>query len=476
MTSRRGAPSLASRVKRYIVSRELIAAGERVLVGVSGGPDSTCLLLLLAGLRQTLDFELHVGHFDHGLRGKRAAARERRFVEDLCESLAVPVHSGEGDVRAHAKAARLSIEEAARNLRYDFLCKVAKDAGCGAVATGHTKDDQAETVLMHIIRGSGLEGLSGIAPSSRWPVRVKASSPRLIRPLIEVSREETESFCLDRGVTPIDDPTNQSTAYTRNRIRQELLPSLRRLNPQVDDALAGLADSLASDLEALEVLSAALLKLGPGGVSIDRQAFLRAPRGVRARAVRQAFGSVAGTKRNLSQRHVIAVLETAGTTGSVLDLPGGVVVEVRRDRIRFELRPSTGKPSLSSRSVRLAVPGNTSFGPWRFEVEVVRAPRDTRRSPFTAYLNVESAGALSVRRRRPGDRLRPLGMNGSKKVQDLLVDSHVPRTERDAVPLVCSGDRIAWVVGHRIAEWAKVLEGAERAVRVRAVQIPRKTP
>ncbi len=238
--------SLRARVRRFIRDHSLLPEGGRVLVGVSGGPDSTCLLLTLAALRRSLRFELHAAHFDHRLRGQRAATREARFVRSLTDALGVPLHCGAGDVRAHARAGRLSLEEAARELRYRFLAEAAHEAGCQAVAVGHTRDDQAETVLLHLLRGSGLRGLAAMAASAAWPLSGGHDAPRLVRPLLGLSRTDTEACSREAGIKPVQDPSNRSTAHLRNRIRRELLPLLRRYNPRIEDALLRMADAAAT--------------------------------------------------------------------------------------------------------------------------------------------------------------------------------------------------------------------------------------
>jgi tRNA(Ile)-lysidine synthase len=463
--------ALAGRVRRFIGEEGLIQAEDRVLVAVSGGADSTCLLLVLASLRKSLGFELTAAHFDHGLRGKRAASSERRTVELLCRSLDVPLRVGAGKVSKFAKVAKRSTEDAARVLRYEFLAGVASELGCKAIATGHTKDDQAETVLLHLIRGSGLRGLAGMASAAPVPAQgARASDVRLIRPLLVLSRNETERCCREAGVTPVIDPSNRSLAFTRNRVRRELLPALRSFNPRIESALFDLANSAAADDAALDALARSLVEERKGGVAIAKPTLRAAPEALQSRAVRVAFAKVAGDSRELGRRHVEAVLRGARSPSGALDLPRDVVVEVQRSTVIF--RQNEGAPrALPARGVSLTVPGAARFGGWCFEATVAPAPRDWRagRDPLQAYLDLSVCnGRLTVRRRRNGDRFQPLGLSGEKKLQDFFVDAHVPRSERDATPLVCAGGRIAWVVGQRPADWAKVPSGARRTVRVRA--------
>jgi tRNA(Ile)-lysidine synthase len=461
---------LVARVRRFIREHDLIRPGDRVLAGVSGGPDSTCLLLTLAALRRSLSFELHVAHFDHRLRGKRAAQREERFVRGLCQALAAPLVSGVGDARAHGLSHNLSLEEAARELRYAFLAEAARDAGCAIVAVGHTRDDQAETVLMRILRGTGLRGLAAMAAASAWPVSAPGEAPRLVRPLLTLSRDDTEACCRGAGIEPIADPSNRSAVHLRNRVRHELLPDLRAYNPRVDDALVRLADAAASDVAALEQLASDVVDVDQGTARIDRRRFAALPESLRRHAIRIAHERLSGSGRNLVERHVTAVLRAAdGPAGVILDLPRGVYVEVRRATL---LMSSDGpwSEALPGTDVTLPIPGEVTFGPWHIEAKLLaRPPTRLTDDRLTAHLDADAcAGRLKVRKRRAGDRFRPLGLQGSKKLQDFFVDVGAARSEREMTPLVVAECGIAWVVGHRIAEWAKLTPRSRSVVRLRA--------
>lgn len=465
--------SLRARIRRFIVDGALIKPGARVLAGVSGGPDSTCLLLVLAALRRSLRFELHAAYFDHGLRGERAAALEQRFVRETAEALGVEVHAGAGDVRAHAKGR--SLEDAARELRYRFLARTAREAGCALVAVGHTKDDQAETVLLHLIRGSGLRGLAAMPPEVAWPVAPRKDAPRLVRPLLCLSRAETERACEEAGVAPLRDPSNRSRAFLRNCVRSELLPLLRRYNPRIDDALVRLADAASADVELIERLARVALETEPladGAVRLSRTRLAALPDALQRHAVRLGVARALGSAAGLSERHVRALLRANdGPTGAELDLPRRLRARVTRDDIVLTTASRTA-PCLPDGDVLLPIPGTACFGGWRFEATVLSEPPPGLRDddPQVALLAAAACGdALSVRRRQPGDRFQPLGMAHPKKLQDFFVDSHVPRSERDATPLVCAKQGVAWVVRQRPAEWAKVAENNGAIVRVRAV-------
>ena len=463
--------SLRSRVHKFIVEHDLIRPGDRLLVGVSGGPDSTALMLLLASLRRSLSFELEAAHFDHRLRSRRAAASEERFVLDLANRLDVPLHTGAGDVKTRSKSKHESMEQAARGLRYRFLASAAAKAGCRIVAVGHTLDDQAETVLLHLLRGSGLRGLAGMAPHSPWPIAISAA-PRLIRPLLQLSHSDTAACCRHAGLSAVDDPSNRSAKHTRSRVRHQLLPLLREFNPRIESALARLAALTADDVEVLEELAADAIRKSSskGEVRIDRRRLSGLPASLQRHAVRLAFKRLLGDIRNLSERHIRAVVAAnAGGAGVRLHLPRKVHVQVQRASIVLSTASKAPGP-LPKRSVALPIPGSISYGSWKIRSELLRRKPRTlgEEEGLLAVPDADACGTLRLRRRRAGDRFQPLGMQREKKLQDFFVDARVPRDFRDSLPILDTKRGIAWVVTQRPAEWAKVTKDTKRYLRISA--------
>ena len=427
------------------------------------------LLLILSRLAEQLEIQLAVAHFDHMLRTRQEARDDEAAARGLALDLGLPFAAGAGDVRARARRRKESVEEAARHLRFAFVRREAKRLNAGVVALGHTRDDRAETVLLHVVRGSGLDGLVGMRPRSPWPL---GQGPALARPLLEVARSDTLRYCREAGLAPRDDPTNLLVDATRNRLRHEALPLLRGFNPRVNEALCRLGEAAADAVGFLDLAAAELWKaaasVADGTVAFDRKAVSAADPALRARLLRRAVRHLAGSGSDLEAVH-IAALDGALTRGrGRVSLPYGLTATLSASELRI------GQPRLAaSRGIPetpLAVPGRTDLPGWTVVAEVVRpAPSEPRgRTRFEAWLDADAVGeTLAVRSRRPGDRLRPLGLGGEKKLQDLLVDAKVAREDRDAVPVVCAPWGIAWVVGQRLDERAALAEGSRRAVRLR---------
>jgi len=247
----RSKQGLAERVAVYIGRHGLVSAGETVVVGVSGGPDSACLLHVLAGWRDTLGIGLHVAHLNHTLRGAEADG-DAEYVSGLARALGVTASLGLRDVRSYRTEHRLSLEEAARQVRYEFLAETAVSVGAKTVALGHTADDQAETVLMRLVRGAGALGLQGMQPLTEWGSIGGVTGLRVIRPLLEASRPEVEAYCQQHNLAPREDSSNLLPSFMRNRIRHELIPLLQSYNPKINQALLRTADSLGVELDFLE--------------------------------------------------------------------------------------------------------------------------------------------------------------------------------------------------------------------------------
>ena len=460
---------LDAHVLRYVRRHHVLNQGDHALIAVSGGQDSTALLLILARLAEKLDIELAVAHFDHMLRSQEETHGDESAVRDLVASLGLPFATGAADVRARARRKRESIEEAARHLRFRFLASQSRHLKAGVVVLGHTLDDRAETVLMHLLRGTGLDGLVGLWPRSSWPF---GRGPALARPLLGITRADTLRYCREASVSPRQDPTNLVLDATRNRVRHELLPALRRFNPRLEDALCRLGEAAAGAVDYLDAAAdiewRTLALLGDEGVTFPRRAFGSLAPALRARLLRRAVRQLAGPGAELEAAHIAAVEEALVKGRGSVSLRHNLTVSLGMRTVRIAAADRRSARPIAETA--LAVPGRTDLPGWIARAEIVRPPplEPRPRTRFEAWLDGDALGsAVVVRSRQRGDRLRPLGLGGEKKVQDLLVDAKVPREERDAVPVVCAPWGIAWVVGLRLDERAALRKRSRRALRLR---------
>lgn len=445
----------------------MVRRGEKVLVAVSGGPDSVALLHALWSTREELGIALHVAHLNHSFRGEESD-KDAAYVCELAANLGLECTVEKVDVPQIRNALRLSAEEAARMVRYDFLDKVAEEISADRIALGHTADDQVETVLMNLLRGAGLGGLRGMPP-----VRGK-----IIRPLIRVRRSEVEDYVETHGLQPRIDVTNLLPTFRRNKIRLELLPLLRReFNPEIDTAILQLAelagaDTAYLDIETEKALDRLVLGREEGPISLDPAGMSDAPVPVRRRLVRRAVRAVRGEVADLGFRHVeelLSLLE-AGRDFK-LELPARVFVERTREALTFYSGRPSDLPIIYK--YELAVPGETSVpeADAVIETDVSTEPVDPVRPPgsMEVVFDFEAiTGRLLARNWRPGDRIRPLGLRGSKKLQDVFVDRKIPRRARHRIPVIADDEKIVWVAGLAVSDDAKVTGETRVFLLVRA--------
>lgn len=458
MTGARSEPkavrALLDTMRGTIARRGMAKGGERVLVAVSGGADSLALLHALHRLAGELAVDLHVAHLDHRLR--EGSAADAAFVARQAARLGLDatVRAAEAPVRPRS----LSPEEAAREIRLRFLEQTAEAVGAQRIATGHTLDDRAETVLMRVLQGAGPRGMGGIPPI-RGPY---------IRPLIDARRAQTHAFCRALRLRPRIDPTNADPAFMRNAIRLEAIPFLQRtVNARLPEALARLADILAAEDQALEDLlgDAADPEGVAGGIGLSVEVLASLPVALQRRAIRR-IGGAAGAALGFEHTEALRLLALEGETGQRLDLPGPL--NARRE-YGFLVIGRAPSPPVPAHPVELVVPGETVLPPWglraRSWVTSGRPARwpDGRRQ---VVLDADRASfPLRVRRVRPGDRFRPLGMARRKKVGDFFTDEKVAAASRQDVPLVVGADgEVVWVVGYRPDDRVKVTATTRRCL------------
>lgn len=441
---------LQQRVNRFLAGAPL--AEGRLVVAVSGGPDSIALLHLLSGWARTFDRPLQVFHMDHGLRGEESA-EDARFVLDQAAALGWPVTLvGLAPGELHRMGG--STQEAARERRYAELFRLAHRIGAVGIATGHNQDDQAETVLMRFLRGAGAHGLAGIPP-----ITVRQSIP-LLRPLLETSRAEIEAYCREAGLSFRIDSSNLHTDYLRNRLRQELLPHLAETyNPAIRRTLSQMATVLREEDRWLDDLAAAhlqeaRLRFDSSQVELAVAELSKAPVPLQRRIIRLAVQALSGSGEGCSLASVERVLDLLARPEGARQVPLGPRLWALREYEILRIAREESLGEYGGGEWPLGMVGPQEIPELDLVVEVGHGDgpgrplgADERMAVFDAGL---LPGPLVVRTRRPGDRLYPVGMTGSKKLQDILVDAKVPRRQRDRLPLIGSGDELLWLLPDRL--------------------------
>ena len=447
---------LAQKVSRTIAEFGMLKGGERVGVGVSGGVDSIVLLELLEELRGELRLELFVLHLDHGIRGEESR-RDLEFVRERAQEKGIPFFCREVDTPSYAKQEKLSLEEAARQLRYSFFEEAIRELGLERVALGHTADDQLETVLMALLRGSGIKGLKGMPPK-RGPY---------IRPLIRIWRKEIKEYARKRGLRYVLDSSNLDPSFLRNRIRLQLLPLLEGFNPRIRERLLEMAEILREEDEALEDFArdrlGQLVRERGEGLRLDLEGLRDLPRGLASRVLSLAY--ILLSDQDLPYRHRRALLDMVWGGVRRMDLPGELLALKEGDTLYLGPEP---KVRTIEEKV-LLIPGVTVLEGtgMAIEAEVLEGPPGPP-SPELAYLDLDKLHLpLTVRSPREGDRFVPSGMKGKKKLQDFFVDLKVPRHRRPQIPVVLSGGEICWVAGMRVDERFKATAETKRTLLLR---------
>ncbi|MBN1862038.1 MAG: tRNA lysidine(34) synthetase TilS [Dehalococcoidales bacterium] len=460
----------AERVLGFIREHCPPAPKSCLVVAVSGGPDSVCLLHILNGLKETLGIELHAAHLNHQLRGAEAEA-DAEYVANLAQSLGIPLTVEKGEVKEYQAQRRISLEEAAREVRYRFLAQTASSLGAGEVAVGHTRDDNIETILMHLIRGSGTRGLKGLCPRSQWPAA--DTNLTIIRPLLGMSREETQDYCREHDLNPRLDASNLSLSPLRNRIRLKLLPQLKGYNPRIVEALLRTARLTADDLAFLEAEGVRawnqIARLEKDTVILDKERLLALPPAMKRQVLRLSLDKLIGSLKDIEARHIEEVMNALDKpAGRSLNLPGGLTFIIEYQRYLLGKEPPAPQPPLAA-ELPLNIPGETRLPGWRVTASVTeQTPPMEDDDDLSACFDLAKTGdRLSVRERRPGDRFQPLGMNQPKKLNRFMIDAKIPRSRRRNVPVVASPSQIVWVVGGRIDDRVKVTGETRRVLQLR---------
>ncbi len=456
-------------VRRTIKQYELLSEGEGVVVGFSGGADSSALLFVLNALKEEYLIKLVAVHVHHGIRGQEADHDAKKAL-DMCEALNIPCYVFEEDVPTLAKSKNMSLEQAGRWIRYRRFEEVRMQLGYQKIALAHHRDDQSETMLFRMMRGSGLEGILGMAYKREDGV---------IRPLLGVSRKMIEAYCQYQNIDYVTDTSNLESEYSRNFIRLEIVPALEeRFGVDLGEKFSELSQRLRSDLDFIEKSVEKAWYEGimeSDGTFIVKSKFLKEnPEAISSRLIRQIVLKLCGRRDDFSQVHVAQMMQLAESGGYRKVVLHGVCCESSQGILKFRLEKTRKRESnLSPPELRVE----------RFEVDppegiealkerLKRIPADQRR--WTILVDAKKIkGPLVLRHRKPEDRFSPLGLKGHKKVKDFFIDEKIPKEIRDEVWLLCDEEKIIWICGYRSSEAVRLSEESREILQLTLSDIVR---
>ena len=457
--------SIENNFLKFIQQEKLIKKGDGIVVGLSGGPDSVCLLYLLISIREKIGINIAAAHLNHMLRGK-AADEDEEFAKRLCEKLNIEFFSKKVDINKYSKEHSLSSEAAGRKVRYEFFNDVMKKLNYNKIATAHNANDQAETVLMRMMRGAGLEGLCGI-PVNR--------ENKYIRPILFLKREEIENYCKEKGVKPRIDATNLERIYSRNKVRLDILPYMKEnFNQDVIEAINRMSILLQEDNKFIDKEVNKIFndkcKIFNKSVTINKEVFLL-EEAVIKRVIRKSIEYVSGNKYDVELKHIedVEKIQKHGT-GKRINLPNNLIaINVYGDiKIKYEQEVN------SNNNVRIItkselIDNAIVFNDFRMEFKVIDNNENINynKNSFIKYFNFDKINkGITIRYRKNGDRIIPIGLNGSKKVKDIFIDMKIPKEDRDSIPILEFDNNISWIVGIKQSDLYKIRKDTKKVLKI----------
>jgi tRNA(Ile)-lysidine synthase len=448
----------------------LIEKGDNIVVGLSGGPDSVCLLHILYSLSGRFNTGIIAVHINHMLRGEESEGDER-YVRELCSKLNVPLYVFRHDIKAVSVKKGISIEEAGREIRYSRFNHIAEKVGTAKIAVAHNRNDQAETVLFNLIRGTGLNGLKGM----------EYKSGRVIRPLLDIGRKDIEAYCRENSLSPRIDSTNMESVYTRNKIRLDLIPYIDKLfNSNIIESISRMSLLIRDDYDYLEecvskFYEQCTTKFQDNAVWLNLKEFLKVHPALQKRLIRRAIKQVKGNLKDVESIHLESAqaLCKDGKTGSQIHLPDNIRVLKSYETVKiFVYDNNIFQPVFD---LSLKMPGITDIEALQASIKVslkkrpliIEDYRNMRYNSLVQFFDYDNLGSeLRVRNRRNGDRFKPYRSRGTKKLKEYFIDNKIPRGIRNTIPLIAKGNEIVWVIGYRISDKFKVTENTKSILRV----------
>ena len=423
---------MIKKVEDFIIDNNMIKAEEKILVALSGGPDSVCLLHILYSLKEKLNINLGAIHINHMLRGEEALEDER-YVSDICEKLGIDCYIERIDINKVASENNISLEMAGREERYKAFENIRERYGYDKIAVAHNANDQAETILMRMMRGTGLEGLVGIKA-------IRGGG--IIRPILCLNRNEIESYCAENHLMPRIDKSNMERVYSRNKVRLDILPYMKEnFNKDIIDTLNRMALILSKDNEYIEEQSKKCYeeycKYTNDKLIIEQDLFIKEKEAIVTRVIKRAFKEISNSHQNFEMKHIYDVIDLYNRgTGKSINLTNSIIAE-------------------------------NTYGDIILEVIDKEKGIEFSNNPLIKLFDYDKIEErIVIRTRKDGDKMKPLGIKGTKKLKDIFINLKVPREERDIIPLICFDDEIAWIVGYKVSESFKITKGTNRVLKI----------
>lgn len=456
---------MRDKVRDFIIENELIEKGDKILVALSGGPDSVCLLNVLYSLKEDFHITIGAAHVNHMLRGDEALADEE-YSKSLCKNLDIEFYVKKIDIDKISKEKNISHEMAGREERYKFFEAIKKHDGYNKIAVAHNANDQAETIIMNMMRGTGIEGLCGIRSKREGGI---------IRPILCLSREEVELYCSSNNLEPRIDKSNLENIYSRNKVRLDIIPYMKgNFNKDIINTLNRMANLIQVDNDFLEKETLNNFKVYCSNTSdaliISKEAF-NLDKAIISRVIRKAFFEFTGKYSNFEMKHIYDVIELSKkTTNKRIDLTNNVLAENIYGDIYLKLKDNIIR-DYKEVVINKGELDNTDicYENYNVRFNIIRNKNniDFSKNVLIKYFDYDKIEErLVIRKRRNGDKMLPLGMKGNKKVKDIFMDLKIPVDERDKIPVLCFDNEIAWLVAHKVSEKFKITKETKNIIKI----------
>ena len=452
----------------YIQDNNLIESGDKILVAISGGPDSVCLLNILFKLKEELNIEIGAAHLNHMLRDEDAF-KDEEYVKELCEKLDIPCFVKRVDIDKYSREKKLSSEMAGREARYDFFDEIIRKNGYNKVATAHNANDQAETILFRLMRGTGIEGLCGI----------KVYRDKIIRPILCLSRKEVEEYIDSNNLQPRIDKTNFEKIYNRNKIRLDIIPYIKdNFNEDIIQTLNRMSVLLQKDNEFIEKSAISFYKkycIEQPDYFIIKKEIFKEHESILTRVIRYALAKFSKTHYDFEMKHIYEICSLAKkNSGKFINLPNKIYAENIYGDIYIKEKANNNNLHVQNEIIIKTKDINKKrviFNDYTIEFSVINNDLnlDFKKDRMVKYFDFDKINDhISLRNRRNGDKIIPLGMSGNKKLKDIFIDMKIPKEDRDYIPILCFDENISWIIGIRVSEGYKVNKKTKNILKITA--------